>query len=132
MPNITAIQELVNGPRHLVLKLDIEGDGSSEIDSTLVAVGNYGCEEVRLDSIKGQTSGFQLVLEWDGSTRAPLTVVEPGNYIDLAWGRDHGLVNPKVTNYTGDVRMTTIGLDNSDTASLTLHFFKKRLTAPAG
>ncbi len=131
MPSIATVQELVNGARHLVLKVDIEGDGVTEIEDTLVEVGAYNCREVRLDSIKGNIDIFALDLTWDGPTEAALFTI--GNetaqtdFINLDWSKTGGQINPKVANYTGDVNMTTRGLGNGEKASLEFHFIKKRI-----
>ena len=127
MPNIAAIQELNNGPRHLVLKLDIEGDGVSEIDEPLVQVLNYDVGEVRLDAIQGNMDTFSLDLVWGGPTEAPLFTIPGDLDLDYDWSSHGGLTNPKVAGYSGDVNMRTRGLGNGETASLTLHFFKKRI-----
>ncbi len=132
MPNIVAIQELVNGPRHLVLKLDVVGDGSGDIDEKLVEVEAFDCTEVRLDSIKGHVDGFDINLEWDGTTRSPLFLIPNAlhSYLDLDWSKTSGLINPKVANFTGDVVISSIGLESGEKASLEFHFVKKHYEAP--
>ena len=132
MANIVAIQELVNGPRHLVIKLDVEGDGNSEFSEMLVEIGNYDCTEVRLDGIKGHVDGFDINLTWGGTTEAPLFKISDAlhSYIDLDWSKTGGLINPKVANYTGDVNMTSTGLEQGEIASLEFHFIKKHYEAP--
>jgi len=127
MANLAAVQELNNGERHLVLKLDIEGDGSGEISEHLVDVGEWGGSEVALGWVRGQIEGFQLNLEWDGTTVAPLRMLEPGNYIDFNWESESRLINPKVAGYTGNVLMTSIGLQAGEKGSLTFGFYKKRI-----
>lgn len=127
MANTVAIQELINGERHLVLKLDIEGDGSGEFDETLVDVGEWGGTEVSLGWVKGNISGFTLNLQWDGTTVVPLHKLEPNNYIDFNWERTQRLFNPKMPGYTGNVRMTSTGLEQGEQGSLTFGFFKKRI-----
>ncbi|MCH8022923.1 MAG: hypothetical protein IH932_04180 [Thaumarchaeota archaeon] len=127
MANIAAVQELQNGARHLVLKLDIKGDGSSELDEVLVDVNEFNGSEVRLDWVKGNINGFRVFLEWDGTTLVPFLTIEPGNYIDFNWRSIGGLVNPKMANFTGNVKLTTIGLDNEEQGSLTFGFYKKRI-----
>jgi len=130
MANIVAIQELVNGPRNYVIKLDIEGDGSSDIDEPLVEVGSLNCTEVRLDAITGHVDGFDLNLEWDGTTKAPLFAIPNSLTSPLNYKWADGLINPKVANYTGDVRMTSSGLEAGEKASLQFHFVKKHYEAP--
>jgi len=131
MPSIAAIQELNNGPRHLVLKVDIEGDGITEIDDPLVEVGNYGCDEVRLDGIEGNLDTFKLDLVWDGPTEAPLFSLKSDADAPYDWSRHGGLTNPKVAGYTGDVHMRTVGLGNGEKASLVFRFVKKRINTRA-
>jgi len=131
MANVVAIQELENGPRHYRIKLDVEGDGSGEFtDEALVEVGSLNCTEVRLDGIKGHVDGFDVNLEWDGTTKAPLFKIPNSlkSYIDLKWAA--GQINPKVANYNGDVIMTSVGLEQGEQASLEFHFVKKHYEAP--
>jgi len=137
MTNLFAIQEQVDGPRNLVLKVDISGDGTSELDELLVEVGAFGCGEVRLDAIQGNIiadpgenpadDSFVIDLIWDGPTQAPLFTIPPSLDINYDWSKTGGLINPKVANYTGDVRLVTRGLGNNESASLQFHFVKKRL-----
>ena len=131
MANLVAIQELENGPRNLILKVDVEGDGSGEFtNELLVEVGAYDCTEVRLDKIQGHVDGFDINLEWDGTTKAPLFKIPNSlhSYLDMGW--NGGLRNPKVANFTGDVVMTSNGLESGEIASLRFHFVKKHYEAP--
>lgn len=126
MANLVAKREEQNGGRNLVIRIDIEGDGNTDITAfDLVDASTYGCGEVRLDKIQGQTSGFDLILEFDGVTRAPCYFITGDNYIDLHF--DPGISNPKVPFYTGDVIMKSSGLGLGETGSLLFHFYKKRL-----
>ena len=128
MTNLVAIREVENGARNLVLQLDIQGDGVTEItDLDLVEVAGYGCEEVRLNGIKGQIAGFTLKLEWGGTTKAPLFQIDGDNYVDIDWDKTGGLTNPKVPNYTGDVVLNSSGLVAGEVGSLQFHFIKKRI-----
>ena len=129
MANIVAIQEQVNGVRHLELKVDIEGDGSGEIDEILVDVGEWGGSEVSLGWVRGQINGFSLNLQWDGPTLAPLRELLPDNYIDFNWEREQRLTNPKVAGYDGNVRMTSVGLESGERGSLNFGFYKKRINS---
>ena len=127
MPNVVAIQELNNGPRNLVLKLDIEGDGVTELEEFLVEVGNYTCDEVRLDGVQGHMDTFSLDLVWDGPTEAHLFTVNGDlDFDQYDWSRHGGLTNPKVAGYSGDVLMRSRGLGNGEIASLVFRFVKKR------
>ena len=125
MANTVAIQEIHNGDRNYVLKVDIVGDGASEIDELLVDVGDIGSDTVRLDKVKGSAKGFDLILEWDGPTKAPLLFVDADNYIDFDYRSTGGHPNPKVASYTGHVRMTTSGLGAGERGSFQFDFVKK-------
>jgi len=127
MANVVAIQVLNNGPRNLVLKLDVIGGGDGELDENLVEVGAYGCGRVRLDSIQGSMGAIALDLYWDGPTQAKLFTVPGSLDLNFDWSKTGGLQNPKVANYTGDVRMLSRGLDQGASASLQFHFVKQDL-----
>jgi hypothetical protein len=134
MANLFSIQTQVDGARNLVLKVDIAGDGSGELDSLLVDVSAFGCNEVRLDSIQGNivaddadADTFNIVLDWAGPTTAPLFTIPSNLDLNYDWSKTGGLINPKVASYTGDVNLSTIGLGANEKASLQFHFVKKQI-----
>ena len=124
MANIIGIQEIVNGPRNYVIKVDIEGDGAGDEEGLpLAEVGYLECGTVRLDRIWASLTGFTASLSWDGPTEIPFLQIPSGVEINKAW--EGGLPNPKVANYTGNVNLTTDGLGASEKGTMTLHFTKK-------
>ena len=77
MANIIGIQDLVDGPRHLHVKVDIQGDGSGDDTVVIADAGLKNCGEFRLDGIWGRLEGFTAHLEWAGAT--PVTFLQVPN-----------------------------------------------------
>lgn len=126
MANIIGIQEIVNGPRNYVIKVDIEGDGAGdETDFELIQADYLECDNVRLDKVWASLVGFSASLEWDGPTRIPFLQIPAGFDISHDWSDSGGLPNPKVANYNGNVNLVTSGLGAGEKGTMILHFKKK-------
>ena len=124
MANIIGVQEIVNGPRHYHIKVDIEGDGAGdEVEFPLVDVAYLDCGEVRLDYAWASLKGFDATLSWDGPTEIPFLQLQSG--VEINQSDCCGMPNPKMANYTGNVNLTTSGLGASEKGTMILHFVKK-------
>ena len=128
MANLIGIQDQVDGMRNLVVRVDIKGDGSTANESVSVAeTALKNCGEFRLDRITGRLEGFTANLEWEGPTPVEFLQIPDDDQIDWNYQSVGGLINPKVANYTGDVKLNIIGLAAGEVGSLLLHFIKKRI-----
>ena len=129
MANLVGIQDQVDGPRHLVVRVDITGDGSSATESVTVAeTALKNCEEFRLDRITGRLAGFSGNLEWEGTTPVEFLQIPDGADMERNFTSVSGETNPKVAGYTGDVKLNLAGLAAGEKGSLLLHFVKKRIS----
>lgn len=125
MANIIGIQELVNGERNYHIKIDIEGDGSTDETVPIAEVAYLECGEVRLDKIWANLGAFTAHLDWAGATNVPFLQIPASMEIQHDWTCQGGLTNPKVANYTGDVNLVTVGLGAGEKGTIALHFVKK-------
>ena len=128
MANLVGIQDQVDGERNLVVRIDIEGDGSSATESITVAeTALKNCTEFRLDRVTGRLEGFVASLEWEGTSPVTFLRIPDDDQIDWNYRSVGGLVNPKIAGYTGDVKLNIAGLAVGGVGSLLLHFIKKRI-----
>jgi len=127
MANIVGIQDLVDGPRNLHVKIDIEGDGSGDDTVPVAEAALKNCGEFRLDRIWGRLEGFSAHLDWAGDTTVPFLQIPDDDEIRMDWFRQGGITNPKVAGYTGDVNLVTVGLGAGEVGTITLEFVKKRI-----
>lgn len=127
MANIIGIHEIVNGPRNLVLNIDIEGDGSADETIPIAEADLHNCGTFRLDQVWAHLAGFEAYLEWDGPSKVKFLHIPQDMEIDQCFRRQGGITNPKMANYTGDVNLVTDGLGAGETGSIFLHFVKKEV-----
>ena len=125
MVNTVEVQTLVSGPRNLVLKVHIDGDGSGEeTDTLIVDASAYGASEVKIMGVHGDFSGFTAELEWDATTNVHAMNI-PDYDVDADFTKFGGLINNAGAGKTGDILITTTGLGLGDTGHLILEMKKK-------
>lgn len=118
MPNTVTQRTLLGSgsDKIIVRSIHIVSDGSEETDlvvydnSAFVADVSKG----RLVSIWASGSDCVARLEWDADTDAPAFVVNPFNGGHWCFEKFGGIDNPGGTGATGDLVLTTQGLDNLD------------------
>lgn len=122
MPNTVTQRTLLGSgsDKTIVRLIQIVSDGSEETDlvvydnSALVADVTKG----RLVEVWASGSTCVARLEWDQDTDSPVMSVDPSNggYWDFrSFG---GIDNPAGTGATGDLVLTTSGLDSGDELTL--------------
>ena len=125
MANTVEVQTLINGPRNLILKVHIDGDGSGEETNKLIVdVSLYDCSEVSIKHVQGSFSGFTAELLWDAAVNTHAFNV-PDYDVDQDFCSFGGLINNAGAGKTGDIVMTTTGLGNGDTGHLVLKMKKR-------
>jgi hypothetical protein len=118
MPN-TKVQRTLHGSassRKVVRLIHIVSDGSEETDlvvydnSTLIADVTRG----RVMRVQATGSSCTCRLEWDQTTDSPVCSFDPISGVDLDFCCFGGVSNPNETGATGDLTLTTAGLDSGD------------------
>lgn len=131
MVNTIATQTLQDGPRNLVVKVNILGDASGEETATqLIDVSAYdghgkNWDEVSILRAQGSLTGFSVNLLWDATTDLRAMDLSADDPFCLDHREVGGLINDAGTGVTGDINFTTVGLGAADTGSFVL-WMKKR------
>lgn len=127
MANTIASQTIQDGSRNLVVKVTIIGDGSGEetnkiiVDASTFTPAFTNCKLMRIDY---GFAGFAASLKWDGATDAELITLPADHTETQKYCFIEGIPN-NATTPTGDILMTTVGLDAGDTGHLVLYIKKK-------
>lgn len=125
MPNTVTQRTVLGGgsDKNIIRTIHILSDGSEETDLVV-----YDNSALVADTAKGSLmqvwlsgNASTIRLEWDADTDSPCFAGDPqnGNYWDFrGFG---GITNPGGTGKTGDLVLTTAGLDNLDEVFLVIH-----------
>lgn len=123
MANTITATTLVDGRRNSVVLVNIAGDESGNETNTVLIdrsalLGGAGTETV-VTRIEGRLSGFSAVLSFDATTDLPFVSL-PDDDFCYDW-RDAGGVssNKAGAGATGDILITTSGLDSGATDAAT-------------
>ncbi len=122
MPN-TVTQRTLYGSgsmKTIVRSINIVSDGSEESD--LVIFDNSAfCNNVakgRVMKISASGSDCTCTIEWDQTTDSPIANFNPANNTPLCFHKFGGITNPNGTGATGDILLTTTGLDSGDVVTI--------------
>jgi hypothetical protein len=127
MANTITRQVLVNGTKHYIIKVTIEGDGSGEETATRIPVssGDAGTSGNKLLSILGSTTGFSAKLLWDATTDVLSLTLPPDREFNYDFRNEvGGLPNNAGAGITGDLVFTTSGLGAGDAGFLLIDIAK--------
>ena len=135
MANTITAQTIIDGPRNLVIKTYLVGDGTpaQESDTILVNVSDFvdslgaTLTRVKIMKIESATAGgWSVQLAWDATTNVPIVNIA-GDVSDF--DRDYssfgGLINNAGTGITGDILWTTTGIGANDEGHITLYMKKQ-------
>ena len=122
MPNTVTQRTLVGAgsDKNIIRHIQIVSDGSEETDlviydnSTLVADVAKG----RLVSVWASGSTCVARLEWDADTDVPVMSIDPSNGGFWDFSCFGGIDNSGGAGATGDLTLTTSGLDSGDELTL--------------
>lgn len=109
--------------RNVYRLIHIVSDGSEETDLVI-----YDNSTLQADTSKGRLmqvwlSGSSCVarLEWDQDTDSPAFAGDPSNGAHWDFRGFGGIGNPNGTGATGDLTLTTSGLDANDELMVLIH-----------
>lgn len=124
MPNTITQTTLLGAgkDKNIVRRIFIVSDGSEETD--LVVYDNSAFQANvglgKLDKVTAIGSDCVCRLEWDATTDVVATSVNPNSSGEVCFRGIGGLRNPGGTGATGDLLLTTAGLDAGDEVTLIL------------
>ncbi len=118
MANVITKQTIMDGPRNLVVKATIVGDGveGEYTDELLINVSDYssptpdGTNPVKITKIWACLNGFSATLEWDATTNVDILTIPQDEDFDQDYTDISGLANNAGTGITGDILIDTAGL----------------------
>lgn len=134
MANTITTQVIINGPRDVVIKVNILGDGSGEETDTIIFDASaYApiADENKLMKIEYALNGFSAYLEWDATADVPLISLVgdhpyfmPYDFCESSMGVA-GIPNNAGAGRTGDILITTSGLGAGDNGHIILYVAKR-------
>ena len=121
---------LEDGPRNLIIRLTNISDGTGESAVTKVNTSNFSdmaphqpAVYTVVEAIDYSIQGFTSVrLFFDADTDDEIAVLAGQGYLPF----DPGLVDPRSTGTTGDIKLTTAGAVSGATYTITLYLRKKQ------
>lgn len=124
MANTVTQRTLLGGAnsKNVVHLITIVSDGSEETD--LVVYDNSAfinnVNKGNLMAVRASGSDCVCRLEWDQTTDSPAVSLNPAHDQHMCFKSFGGIKNPKGTGATGDLLLTTSGLDAGDEVTLIL------------
>lgn len=129
MANTITKTTLVDGPRNLILLVNITGDGSGdEAGSTLVdrsAFAPTSGTELVVEKIEGYNVSHTIALSFDATADLIFVRLPSDDEYRYDWCKIGGVSSNKAgAGATGDILLTTSGLGSGDVATFYLHMRK--------
>ena len=127
MADALTSQVIQDGGRTAVLKFTNVSDGTGQSEAVLVDVSSLSadpvtkqaCTGVTLQKITFSNIGMGVELLWDATTNMPLLNL-PQDWEDTIDFSEFGIPNNGGAGKTGDILVTTVGANTSDTYLLVL------------
>lgn len=115
MANTITKTVLADGPRHLVVLVNISGDSSGDETNTLLidrsAYAVTTDTKTVVEKIEGLLSGFSATLSFDATTDLIFAALPDGQPVCYDWTDIGGVSSTKAgTGAVGDILLTTSGL----------------------
>lgn len=132
MAGVTAtLQTIHDGPRNLVVKCKLTGDGTDVTALKLIDVSTYsnptpgGGPSVKVMKIVSQMDGFTAALLWDHASADVEFVNIPNQEMTQDFTDIGGLINNAGGTITGDIMITTFGNAAGEDGTIILHMKKR-------
>lgn len=117
MANVITTQVLKNSRKEVIVKVTVLGDGSGEETDTVIFDASdydYMTDGNNLREIEYALSGFDIELEWHATANIPIINLVEDHQTWVDYERIGGIPNNAGAGRTGDILMTTVGLDDGD------------------
>ena len=125
MANTITQRTLLGGgsERSIIRLIHIVSDGSEETDLVVYDNSTLVADVLKGNLMKVWLSGSDSVmrLEWDQTTDSPAFAGNPSNGSFWDFTSFGGIGNPGDTGATGDLLLTTTGLDSGDEVFIIIH-----------
>lgn len=122
----TVTQRTLHGTgasRRVIRSIHIVSDGSEETDLVIYDNSAFVDDVLRgtVDAVMASGNSCTLRLEWDQTTDAPIVSLDPAYSQSMDFTFFGGISNPGAAGATGDILLTTAGLDAGDEVTLFLY-----------
>jgi adhesin HecA-like repeat protein len=126
MVNTVTPRTLVGGgkEKNIVILINVVSDGSEETDYVVYDNSAFvnDVSKGRVMCVEASGSDCVVRLEWDQTADSPVCSVNPGGGNGkMDFRRSGGVKNPGGAGATGDLLMSTAGLDAGDEFTLKIH-----------
>ena len=124
-----AAQTLLDGPRNVVVKLQLVGDGTDVTALLVINASDYSNPtpgvgaSLKVMKVEWQLDNFIATLGWDASANVEFLTLEGEGHRDFT--SIGGLINNAGSGITGDIDMTTVGNASGEDGTILL-YMKKR------
>lgn len=130
MANTITKTTLIDGPRNLVILVNILGDGSGEESATTLvdrsAFAPTDGTEIVVEKIEGYLASHTIALAFDATADLVFARLPSDDYFCFDWCKIGGVSSNKAgAGAVGDIVFTTAGLGSGDAATFYLHLRKQ-------
>lgn len=133
MANTVNVEKIIDGCRNAVFHVEIVGDGTGDetattiIDVSTLSKGPKGqdCDSVSIMSVTGACLNCWATLLFDATADTRVLNASLYGEFSHSFGKYGGIPNPKNAGYTGDVLITTAGLDAGEVINAAIVCKKK-------
>jgi hypothetical protein len=126
MANIISVNQMVDGPRHLHLQIDIVGDGSADETVIIADPAVHECADFSCRMLSGDLRGFNARVEWGGSSPVPIyNGFGESNEGHFQFRPSSPAMNPKTAGWDGKIQLVTDNLGDGERGTLHIELLKK-------
>lgn len=122
MANTITQRTLLGGAkdRYVVRQINIISDGSQETNTVVFDNSAFANDVSRGRVMKIESSGSSCVcrLAWDQTTDVTIASFDPVNSQSVCFKKEGGNANPNGAGATGDILLSTTGLDSGDEVTI--------------
>ena len=130
MAHAVTTQVLVDGSRNTIIKVNIKGDGASgELTNSVIfdaSAYTTASTDNKLMRIAFCLNNFSAELFWDGTANVALVNLEKDISEDVCYKKFGGIINNAAAGRTGDILITTNGLNASANEGYIVFYMKQR------
>ncbi len=125
------LQTLLDGPRNVVVKIHLVGDGTDAASAALINAQAYSNPtpgagaSLKIMKIWFSLAAFDVELEWDASSNVDIITLGGGTTDTLDFSPFGGLINNAGSGITGDIDFTTQGNAAGEDGTIILHMKKR-------
>jgi len=116
---------LEDGPRNLILLINIVGDGLGELTNALLVDRSTFAPtdgtKSRVDKVEGNLDGFSATLSFDATADLVFAALPADDLFSYDWWEEGGISSNKAgAGANGDILLTTVGTAANERGTFTI------------